>query len=216
MNPLFDGVQRFKRLVYPDRALLFRDLARGQSPEVLFITCADSRIDPNLITQSEPGQLFIVRNAGNMVPPWGTGDGSTASAIEYAIEVLNVKHVVVCGHAHCGAISALLREDGVPGLPAVSDWLRHAEATRRFVARKHGHCTGEEQLRIAIEHNAKHQLDNLRTHPAVASRLSDGALQLHAWVYDIGPGSVLTWDATSGAFQEMLEDPGSDEVPATA
>jgi len=211
MNPLIDGVLRFKRLVYPDRATLFKSLARGQSPEVLFITCSDSRIDPTLITQSEPGDLFILRNAGNMVPPWGTGDTGSAAAIEYAVEVLGVKHVVVCGHAHCGAMAALIDPSAADSLPAVKEWLRVGESTRRVIRNNHEGSSPEQRLRLAIEHNAVQQLDNLRTHPAVAARLAAGTLTLHAWVYDIGPGSILTWEATSGQFHAVIDGHVPDE-----
>jgi carbonic anhydrase len=180
---------------------------------VLFITCSDSRIDPTLITQSEPGELFIVRNAGNIVPPWGSGDAGSAAAIEYAVDALHVKHVVVCGHAHCGAMAALFDEASLEPLPAVRQWLQFAEATRRTVRKAHADATPDQRLRIAIEHNALHQLDNLRTHPAVAARMRSGSLSLHAWVYDIGPGSILTWDAAGGAFREMAEPELTDETP---
>jgi carbonic anhydrase len=219
MNPLLDGVLRFKRLVYPDRAPLFRSLAKGQSPDVLFITCSDSRIDPTLITQSEPGDLFIVRNAGNIVPPWGSGDTGSAAAIEYAVDALHVKHVVVCGHAHCGAMAALFDDQALEPLPAVRSWLQFAEATRRTLRKSHADVSPEQRLRIAIEHNALHQLDNLRTHPAVAARVREGTLALHAWVYDIGPGSILTWDAADGAFRDVSGIEPTDEtgkLPASA
>lgn len=203
MNPLLEGILRFQRDVFPFHQSRFQDLTQGQQPPILFITCSDSRIDPHMITQAKPGELFIVRNAGNIVPPWGTGDGSTAAAIEYAVEVLGVQHVIVCGHAHCGAMSALLNPDSLKELPAVKAWLRLAEPTRRVMKRRFAGLEGEARLEATIEQNALLQLANLRTHPSVAARLDDGTLALHAWVYQIGTGAICAYDPDQDGFQPM-------------
>lgn len=200
MNPLLDGILRFQRDVFPHHQRRFEALVQGQKPPVLFVTCSDSRIDPSMITQSSPGELFIVRNAGNIVPPWGSGDGSTAAALEYAVEMLHVTDIVVCGHMHCGAITTLVDGSPLTDLPAVEAWLRLAEPTKRILKRTCSHLAGEALVNRAIEHNALHQLANLRTHPAVAARLSEGTLRLHAWVYDFGAGEVHAYDAETDSF----------------
>lgn len=180
-TPLVDGVARFRTEAHPARAELFAELATGQSPEVLFITCADSRIDPALITQTEPGSLFVCRNAGNIVPAWSDRADGMIASVEYAVAVLGVRHAVVCGHSACGAMGALLDPPPADAVPAVHRWLPLAG-----IAPTDGETADE-----LIARNARTQLDNLRTHPSVADAEADGRLHLHAWVYDIGSGSVL-------------------------
>jgi carbonic anhydrase len=214
MRSILRGIAHFRRHVYPDQAARFKDLTHGQSPEILFITCSDSRIDPSLITQSEPGELFIVRNAGNLIPPWGSGDGSTAAAIEYAVEALNVQHIVVCGHAHCGAMAALHKPESLENLPAVRRWLSLAEPAKRYMQRNHPHLTGEDRLNKTIERNALIQLDNLRTHPSVAAKIAEGSLELHAWVYDIGQGEIREWDFAAKHYTPIVSPDDAEESSA--
>src|SRR5437764_15090805 len=127
MEKIFDGVRRFRDTVFAEQRLLFERLARKQDPQALFITCSDSRINPNLTTQTEPGELFILRNAGNIIPPHGAASGGEAATIEYAVSVLKVSHVILCGHSHCGAMQALLGGEQDLDLPAVRAWFAHAE-----------------------------------------------------------------------------------------
>ena len=128
MDSIYAGIRAFQKQVYPEKAELFQELAGGQKPGLLLITCSDSRIDPALITQTEPGEVFVIRNAGNIVPPWGEGTASgEAGTIEYAIEALGVQHIAVCGHSHCGAMAAVRNPSSAEGLPAVSSWLRFGE-----------------------------------------------------------------------------------------
>jgi carbonic anhydrase len=185
MHPIHQGVRRFQAEVFPGLSQRFAGLADGQSPHTLFITCSDSRIDPGLITQSRPGEIFVQRNAGNLVPEHGQDEG-TASAVEYAVAVLGVELVVVCGHSGCGAMGGLLNPGSLAELPRVAAWVEHAAATGEAVA---GYGPAR-QLDVAIEHNAERQLDNLQTHPSVRAALAEGRLRLEAWVYDIGSGSV--------------------------
>ncbi|MCA9672347.1 MAG: carbonic anhydrase [Myxococcales bacterium] len=200
MQKLIHGLHRFQTDVFSDRRAFFEQLAKGQAPEVLLITCSDSRIDPNLITQCEPGELFIVRNAGNIVPPHGATASGEAATIEYAVAVLKVKDIIICGHSHCGAMKAILDPPDAEELPAVTGWLGHADATRRIIRENYGHLDGAAKLMATIEENVLVQLENLRTLPVVAAALSAGRLHLHAWVYKIESGEVFSFDPESEEF----------------
>jgi carbonic anhydrase len=214
MENLIHGVRAFQANIFRPRRELFERLAKGQRPEVLFITCSDSRIDPNLLTRSEPGELFVVRNAGNLVPPHGAAAGGEAASVEFAVAALRVKDVVVCGHTDCGAMKALLRPEAVRAMPAMAAWLAHAEATRRVVRDNHGDLDGDHLVTKATEHNVLAQLDNLRTLPAVASRLERGDLRLHGWVYDIEVGEVYAYDAAGRLFVPVARQHAAHGEPA--
>ncbi|HUQ95030.1 MAG TPA: carbonic anhydrase [Bryobacteraceae bacterium] len=200
MDRVLEGVCTFQRDVFPQHQEHFQQLVQGQNPEVLFVTCADSRVVPNLITQTRPGDLFICRNAGNMVPPYGEVHGGVSATIEYAVDVLGVNHIVVCGHTDCGAMKGVLHPDKVAHLPAVKTWLNHGELARRIVEARFPHSTEEEKLSALIEANVVAQIDHLRTHPSVAARLARRAVQLHGWVYNIGTGHVTIWDQKAERF----------------
>jgi carbonic anhydrase len=204
MESILRGVRHFHDHVFPTKRELFESLAESQRPNVLFITCSDSRVHPNLITQTEPGELFILRNPGNIIPPYQAGTGSEAATIEYAIEVLKVTDIVVCGHSNCGAIKALLQKGDLPQLRAVSDWLHHAEGTRRIIEGNNTSMSCDERLQLGVEKNVLFQVDNLRTHPAVAARLDAGRLRIHAWIYEIASGEVHQHDRDSGQFQSLV------------
>ncbi|MDX1965063.1 MAG: carbonic anhydrase [Pirellulales bacterium] len=205
MQKLLEGIHRFQQENFRPLQGLFEQLSRGQNPETLFITCSDSRIDPNLLTRSRPGELFILRNAGNIVPPHGAANGGEAATIEFAVAGLGVKDIIICGHSHCGAMQGLLRPENVSTLPAVASWLEHAATTRRIVQDNYGHLDGEKLLTATIEENVLVQLENLRTLPSVASRLVRGDLHLHGWVYKIETGEVFAFDATSGQFVSLAQ-----------
>jgi carbonic anhydrase len=187
VEKLFGGVSHFKKHVYPKHQDLFEKLALGQRPDALFITCADSRIDPILITQSKPGELFICRVIGNIVPPYPDAVGGVSATIEYAVGVLEVPAVIVCGHTDCGVMKGALDPEALKDYPNVTAWLRYAEVKSR-------------DLLTLTEHNVVAQLKNLRTHPTVAARLEQGSLALHGWVYDIGEGTVTAYDPENGRF----------------
>jgi carbonic anhydrase len=206
VQKLIQGIHQFQADIFRPRRELFERLARGQSPDVLFITCSDSRVNPNLITNTEPGELFILRNAGNIVPPHGA-PGGEAATIEFAVTALGIQDIVVCGHTLCGAMQGLLQRPDPQRLPAVAQWLTHAEATRRIVLDKYADRSPEALLTTAVEENVLVQLDHLRTHPAVAARLARDALKLHGWVYKIETGEVFAYDAASGQFTSILERP---------
>lgn len=201
MSTLLEGVRAFRENYYETKRELFERLAEWQQPVALFITCSDSRIDPNLLTQTGPGEIFVLRNAGNIVPPYDAAAvGGEQATIEYAVAALNVKEVIVCGHTNCGAMKAVLRREGLSGLPAVAAWLRHAEPLPGRVREERAAASEAELLDAVIERNVLEQLENLRTHPAVAARLADERLSLHGWVYRIAEGEVAVYDAEHSRF----------------
>ncbi len=214
MQKLVAGLHQFQSQVFSSQRELFERLANGQNPETLFITCSDSRINPNLLTQTDPGDLFILRNAGNLVPPYGVHRGSTAATIEYAVAGLGVTDVIVCGHSGCGAMSAILDPDTVTEMPAMRDWIGYAEATRRIVTDNYRHLEGEALLTATVEENVLVQIENLRTHPSVASKLAAGKIHLHAWVYKIPTGEVFWFDPSQGQFVPLtLTTPSPTPMP---
>ncbi len=215
MQKILDGVRRFRSTVFYEQQALFERLARKQAPQALFITCSDSRINPNLITQTEPGDLFLLRNAGNIVPPYGAASGGEGATIEYAISVLKLQHVIICGHKHCGAIHALLHSDKARDLPAVRAWFSHAETTRRIVRENYAHLEGEALESVAVAQNVLAQIENLKTHPSVAAALARGELSVYGWVYTIETGEVQGYDAALKRFVALTEDPPAP-LPAPA
>ena len=205
IQKLVSGIHHFQQRVFGTQRELFARLANGQQPQTLFITCSDSRIDPNLITHTIPGDLFVMRNAGNLVPAYGAAAGGEVATIEFAVAGLQVTDIVICGHSHCGAMKGLLQPELVAEMPAVARFLDHAEATRRVVRAKYKHLSGAELLEATIEENVVSQLENLQTHPAVAVGLAEGKLRLHAWVYEIETGDVYAYDGEDGQFRSLVD-----------
>ncbi len=205
MQKLLQGIHEFRTEHFRPLQGLFEQLAKGQKPETLFITCSDSRIDPSLLTRTQPGDLFILRNAGNIVPPHGAANGGEAATIEFAVAGLGVKDIIICGHSHCGAMQGLLKPETVASLPTVASWLSHAETTRRIVLDNYGHLDGDRLVTATVEENVLVQLENLRTLPSVASRLVRGDLHLHGWVYKIETGDVFAYDTTTGQFVPLAQ-----------
>jgi carbonic anhydrase len=205
VQKLIQGTHQFRSEDFLPLQGLFEHLAKGQNPETLFITCSDSRIDPNMLTRSKPGDLFIIRNAGNIIPPHGAGNGGEAATVEFAVAALGVKDIIICGHSHCGAMKGLLQPEQVASLPAVSSWLSHAETTKRIIRDNYGHLDGDRLLTATVEENVLVQLENLRTLPSVASRLVRGDLHLHGWVYKIETGEVFAYDLRTGQFVALAE-----------
>ncbi|MFC3681712.1 carbonic anhydrase [Bacterioplanoides pacificum] len=191
---IIEGVLNFREKVYPQRKDLFGTLATGQSPQALFITCSDSRIDPNMVTSADPGDLFICRNAGNIIPPHSNETGGMTASVEYAVAVLGVKDIIICGHTDCGAITGALNVQQMKGLPHVKEWLGHCRSAMEIVRERHDidsdGCIGHEYLNEAIEENVLQQLQHLRTHPAVAAKLATNKVRLHGWVYNIERGEI--------------------------
>ena len=204
MEKLVEGFKKFQSEVFRAKRELFTRLSQKQEPRALFITCSDSRIDPTLLTQTEPGELFILRNAGNIVPSYGGLLGGSTATIEYAVAILGVKHVIVCGHTDCGVMKAILHPETVEELPAVKDWVAQAETTRRIMRENYSDLKGEELLVTTTQENVRGQLDHLKTYPSVAARLRRGTLTIHGWVYSISTGDIWTYDDDKGEFVSLI------------
>lgn len=201
MQKLVDGIHRFQRTQFSEQQKLFETLVDGQHPLALFITCSDSRIDPGRLTQTKPGEVFIQRTAGNIIPPYGAVHGGEAATIEYAVAALNVKDIIVCGHSHCGAMAGLLDPSSLDKMPAVRAYLAHAEATRRIVEENYDHLTDpDKRLTLTVEENVLVQLENLRTHPSVAAAIGRSQLKLHGWVYKFETGEVFAFNPDQNQF----------------
>jgi carbonic anhydrase len=211
---LVEGIHQFQRTIFRSHKELFEHLARGQRPETLFITCSDSRINPNLFTQTDPGELFIMRNAGNIIPAYGASTGGEGATLEYAVTALGVTNIIICGHSHCGAMTALLDPASTANMPAFTSWLAHAEATRRIVNEVYKDREPAARIEVAVQENVLCQLENLRTHPAVALGLARGQLHLHAWVFQIDTGEVTAYDPEKGQYLPITRGPrsGSERV----
>lgn len=201
MNNLLPGLRKFSEGIFPGQKKHFESLAQGQKPHTLMITCSDSRIDPNLVTQTKPGEIFIVRNAGNIIPPFGASRGGEEAAIEFAIDGLGVSNIVICGHSQCGAMAALTGKVNLDGLPCVKSWLGHAQATKKRIDSMGNNFN----LCSVIEENVLVQADNLRTHPSASAALSSGQVQLFGWVYNFETGSITIYDPRLKKFLPSTE-----------
>jgi carbonic anhydrase len=194
LEQLKDGVRRFQAEVYPQQAEVFAQAAsEKQAPHTLFITCADSRVDPNLITSSGTGEVFVTRNIGNMVPAYGEMLGGVSAVVEFAVSALKVKHVVICGHTHCGAMAGLLAQASVESMPTVKSWLKNAHAALNVAETLHKRdeaATKRELLEVLTEQNVLLQMQHLKTHPSVAGAMALGELTISGWIYNIGTGEV--------------------------
>jgi carbonic anhydrase len=200
MKPLIEGYLKFRNEVFPQLKDHFHLLADLQTPEVLFITCADSRVVPNLILQAEPGDIFLCRNAGNVVPPMGELAGGVSATIEYAVEVLKVKHVVICGHSDCGAVKAVLDKIDLNRLPLTAQWLKYIESAWKY---KDPSVPADDHKgrQVALIHaNVIAQLMNLKTHPEIAQGLAHKSLEIHGWYYDILTGAIEAYDEQTRRF----------------
>lgn len=200
MQKLIQGIHKFQDEVFSSKVELFKKLEKGQNPQVLFITCSDSRINPNLITQTEPGDLFIIRNAGNIVPNYGPHNSGEIATIEFALDGLGVKDIIVCGHSKCGAMMGLLKPSIVENLPAMKSWLQNAEMTKRIVFDHYKHLEGDELLMATIQENVLAQLEHLKTHPVVATRLAKKDVRLYGWVYKFETGEIFQYDEHQQQF----------------
>jgi carbonic anhydrase len=204
MERLKESLKQFLTTQHKVDEELFERLALKQEPSVLFITCADSRI--SLITHTKPGEMFVVRNVANVVPPYSLGLAGEAAAVEYGVSVLRVEDIIVCGHTRCGGVKAVFEKEQSSELPAVRSWLEHLEITRRIVLENFADLSPAERWEKAVEVNVMAQLSNLRTHPAVASAMHGGRLTLHGWIYDIARGSVSAFDPIEERFLPITMD----------
>jgi carbonic anhydrase len=203
MKDLLSGLAHFEQNVFPQERELFQSLSAQQRPEILLLACSDSRVVPNLFMQARPGDLFVCRNAGNIAPAHGEFSGGVSATIEYAVRVLGVKHIVVCGHSDCGAMKALLHRENVAHLPAVTSWLRYAERAVDVVEHLYGDMNEADRLKMLIRENVTTQIANLMTHGCVAGPVATGKLQLHGWVFDIGEGRFDIYDQKENTFKTV-------------
>jgi carbonic anhydrase len=211
MQQLIEGVHRFRNDAFGNYRSLFQRLSRdGQNPHTLFITCSDSRVLAELITQSKPGDLFVVKNIGNIVPPSAaTGStNSTAAAIEFAVEVLKVSDIVICGHSQCGAMTALL--EGIPPekrMPHLKEWLTLAEPVREMMRTQYGHVKDPEHRKdLAAGENVLFALENLHSYYCVQDRLMDGSLRLHGWFFEIASAELLAYNPETRQFLPLVRE----------
>jgi len=211
MQRLIEGVHKFRNDEFGNYRKLFRKLSQeGQNPHTLFITCSDSRVLAELITQSKPGDLFVVKNVGNIVPPASAkGDtNSTAAAIEFAVENLRVSDIVICGHSQCGAIAALLAETQVSNnTPHLRDWLKLASPVLEMLKKHYAHLTeATARANAAAEENVLFGLDNLHSYSCVQERLMDGSLRLHGWFFKIATAELFAYDPETRQFSPLAQE----------
>ena len=205
MNELIGRVFSFGKDVFPHQSALYAKLSKGQSPKALIISCADSRVVPEHIVQAAPGDLFVCRNAGNIVPPHALQNGGVTSTVEYAVMVLGVRDIIVCGHSDCGAMKAVANPAGLEKMPNVAAWLRHADVAAKVVDEGYSSISPKERVHAISLENVVAQLAHLRTHPSVAAGVARGDISLHGWFFDIGPGQILALDGASGRFEPVTE-----------
>jgi carbonic anhydrase len=208
LNILKEGALRFRREIYPERKEAYERAAREpQRPHTLVITCADSRIDPEAIMQAGPGEIFVTRNVGNIVPAYGEMLGGVSAVVEYAVGALRVSHVAVCGHSDCGAMKALLHPESTAGMPTVRSWLTNAKAAL-MVAESHRRTEEQpcETLRRVTEQNVLMQIAHLKTHPSVAVAIAQGRLTVSGWIYEIGSGEVRISEGGSNLFEALTDE----------
>ncbi|MEL6441332.1 MAG: carbonic anhydrase [Cyanobacteria bacterium J06621_8] len=214
MKKLIRGLDKFKQTYVSSHQELLEQLSHGQKPRVLFVTCSDSRVAPNLITTTDVGDLFVIRNAGNIIPPFGAANGGEGGTIEYAINALGIEQVVICGHSNCGAMKGLLKLNKLQkDMPLVYDWLQHAESTRRMVLENYPHYEGDDLMEVLVAENVLIQIDNLKTYPCVRAKLHQGKLKIYAWIYNIETGDVLAYDSRTHTYippeGQLLEEEDS-------
>ncbi|MEO8054727.1 MAG: carbonic anhydrase [Acidobacteriota bacterium] len=200
MKRFLEGLTLFQRVAYPRHKELFERLAKNQTPQAVFISCSDSRVVTNLLVQAEPGDLFIIRNAGNIVPPAGSAYGGTTASLEYAIVALGIRDVILCGHSNCGAMRGVLHPETLGRMPAVRQWVSYADSARRAAVAAFPDASDDEMLDRVVDFNVIAQVRNLLTFPFVRPLVERGELELHGWVYDIGSGRVKGLDATGRRF----------------
>lgn len=206
MNEVIGRVFDFQSDIFPGQSDLYAKLAGGQSPKVLMISCADSRVVPEEIMQADPGDLFVCRNAGNIVPPYSENIGGVSATVEYGVLALGVRDIIVCGHSDCGAMKALMDPTPLGGMPSVKAWLEHSRAAHSVVRDSYPELTNGKAVRAASLENVVVQLQHLRSHPSVAAAIARGDVALHGWFFDIEAGQVLALDGDSHRFVPISKD----------
>ena len=211
LKNLIKGNAQFVEQMFPEMKQELQDLVEhGQKPEVLFVGCSDSRVTPDLMLRSKPGEMFILRNVGNFVPPFKYDEDfhGSAAAIEYAVAVLKVKHIIICGHSHCGACKSLHDYDTIPdtqSLVHVKTWLKLGMKAKEKPLKNKNFTTEEQMYRETEKNSIRHQLDNLLTYPDVKRLVDEGKLQIHGWYYDIGTGQINYYEKQTDSFKPLSE-----------
>jgi carbonic anhydrase len=213
MQKLVSGFLRFHDEVFPAQKELFKNLKYHQAPRALFITCSDSRLVPTLVTQTDPGELFICRNAGNIVPPYGDTMGGVSATIEYAVKALHVPNIIICGHSNCGAMAGVLHREKLEDMPVVRHWLNMAESARQIVNTNYPDASDEQKMELLSFENVVAQLENLRTHPSVSLALARGEVRLFGWVFDIESGDIHAYNAETGEFEKLTGENVPEATP---
>jgi carbonic anhydrase len=209
IKELIEGNEFFRNQLFSTfEEGLKESVIHGQHPEVLFIGCSDSRITPDLMLNTRPGDMFILRNVGNFVPPFKKDEDfhGSAAAIEYAISVLNVKNIIVCGHSHCGACRSLYED--IPESDSfvhVKTWLKLGEPAKKRTLKNQNFTTEQEMYRATERNSIRHQLENLLTYPEVEQRINDGRVKVHGWYYDIETGQIDFYDKKTDTFKPVKE-----------
>jgi carbonic anhydrase len=214
VQDLIDGFIKFQKDAFPKRIDLFKSLATSQAPSTLFIACSDSRVVPELLTQAEPGSMFVIRNAGNIVPSYGPEPGGVTATVEYAVAALGVTDIVICGHSDCGAMTAISTCKCLDHMPAVANWLRYSDSAK-LVNEARTHASAAERLTSMVRLNVIAQIANIKTHPSVAFALERGAVRLHGWVYDIESGSIEALNGITNRFVSLAEHRETCATPVT-
>lgn len=203
MKKLIKGLHKFQTEIFSINKNFFQELTKGQTPDILFITCSDSRISPHLVTSANPGDLFILRNAGNIIPICGSGGGEAAT-IEFAVNELKVKHIIVCGHSHCGAIAAVRHVDQMENQPNLQAWIRtNIAPTLALVQNNYPNLDENSLLNVLLQEHVLQQLENLKTHTAVTHALKNHELTLHAWIYKFEDGDIFSFNQQEGQFERI-------------
>ncbi|ADU66977.1 carbonic anhydrase [Desulfurispirillum indicum] len=208
MERLYQGIVRFRESDYQSHKDLFKELGQSQSPHTLFIGCSDSRVVPNLITQTLPGELFVIRNVANIVPPYrDTNDYvATLSAIEYAVKALNVENIVVCGHSNCGGCNALFApEETLNAVPHVKKWLEISHGVKEKILREYPDADAQKREWMTEQMNVVQQMKNLLSYPYIKERYQEGKLSILGWYYIIETGEVFSYNKESMEF-ELVTD----------
>lgn len=204
MQTLVNGLHEFFKSVVTDHGELLSKLATGQDPKVLLVTCADSRVEPSWVFQSKPGSVFVVRNAGNLVPSSDHTGGGEIASIEYALKSLDIQDLVICGHTDCGAMKGLLA--GATGFTHVGPWLQHAKRTKEIMESSYQHLTGTDHVTACAEENVLVQIEQLLSHDFVMEAWQTGRLRIHGWVYDVGSGEVFAYNSKDQQFRQLRVD----------
>lgn len=203
MKKLIKGLHHFQTEVFPIQKNFFESLLQGQSPDILFITCSDSRINPHLVTSADPGDLFIIRNAGNIIPRYGILDGEAAT-IEFAVSQLKIKHIIICGHSHCSAIESALHLEDFSHLPLFQRWIKeNITPTLELVRKNYPDCDSTTLTNILTQEHLLQQLDHLRTYPTIQAAIAQQQLTLHAWVYKFETGDIFSYNAQEEQFERI-------------